>query len=101
MSPETPFQKLRLLKLPEPIQFYLAHNKLTVGHARQLLRLKKIYCDLKTKFNASMGELTSAFCHNESNISQLFLQIRPEDNPLWWGGVDDKDIDLIAGAWGS
>ena len=31
-------QKLRLLTLPEPLQFYLDRGALTEGHARQLLR---------------------------------------------------------------
>lgn len=36
-------QKLRLLTLPAPIQFYLSKDAITEGHARQLLKLRDIY----------------------------------------------------------
>ena len=36
-------QKLRLLNMPEPLQFYLDKGVISEGHARQLLRLRKFY----------------------------------------------------------
>jgi ParB/RepB/Spo0J family partition protein len=36
-------QKLRLLKLPDPVAYYLNVGAITEGHARQLLRLRDIY----------------------------------------------------------
>ena len=36
-------QKLRLLRMPEPLSFFLERHLLTEGHARQLLKMKRRY----------------------------------------------------------
>jgi ParB family chromosome partitioning protein len=41
-------QKLRLLKLPPPIQFYLNRKAISEGHARQLMRLKRVFGGIET-----------------------------------------------------
>lgn len=47
-------QKLRLLKLPDPVRFYLDQKAISEGHARQLLRLRDIYGgDMRAKIDAS------------------------------------------------
>ena len=43
-------QKLRLLTLPQPIMLYIERGALTEGHARQLLKLRRVYSDLKYDF---------------------------------------------------
>ena len=80
-------QKLRLLTLPEPLQFYLDRGALTEGHARQLLRLRNFYGpDLLTTGRAwpKGGEgLDRAFWQEDCYVMGVFLGLRPLDGLLW------------------
>lgn len=82
-------QKLRLLTLPEPLQFYLKMGLLAEGHARQLLRLRAMY------FGAVFDPAPEAYAERlDAELTETgawavavpsYLgSLRPEDNPVCW-----------------
>lgn len=78
-------QKLRLLKLPDPIVFYLDKRAIGEGHARQLMRLKGMYVkELPVEFN-QVGEPPADW----DGASSMLRAIRPEDNTFCWFAEKD------------
>ena len=74
-------QKLRLLRLPECLQYFLQTSQLTEGHLRQVYRVKQIYGDgLMCKTMA--GPLSSVPCDPYA-VAQFLGAMRPEDQPQW------------------
>jgi hypothetical protein len=82
-------QKLRLLTLPDPLQFYLDRGAISEGHARQLLKLKAIYGDLGADCSEWQPELDNRLPEWEAwaiLAGPTLRDIRPEDNPVAWPG---------------
>jgi ParB/RepB/Spo0J family partition protein len=70
-------QKLRLLTMPTPLQYYLNHRALSEGHARELLTIRGLYHDehlLPTR-------LTESPVVTPDNVTFLFIDTRPLDFP--------------------
>jgi ParB/RepB/Spo0J family partition protein len=68
-------QKLRLLKMPEPLQFYLQNNVLSENHCRQIMKLKNIYGEeVVTAFDKC-----PATSKNEEEVGYLLYMLRPEE----------------------
>ena len=91
-------QKLRLLTLPEPLQFYLDRGALTEGHARQLLRLRNFYGpDLPAAASWTVPEEAHelAYWRERGNVIELLQSIRPLD-ALWFVPADPVP-DLLTG----
>ena len=65
-------QKMRLLKLPSHLSYFMEKGILSEGHIRQLLRLKKLYPDGK-KENVSPDTFSS--------VTDAMIQLRPLDWP--------------------
>lgn len=93
-------QKLRLLKLPDPLVFYLDRGAITEGHARQLMKLKALYAGVQTEFNSELGESETLSPEKNGDIESwcqavgpIMRDIRPEDNPICWfaGGASSDD----------
>lgn len=80
-------QKLRLLKLPSPVTFYLARGAIGEGHARQLLRLRGILTpDLVADFGVLRkdADRLAGLLSQPEYVFALFLAIQPEDRPAWY-----------------
>ena len=89
-------QKLRLLGLPEPLQFYLDRLAISEGHARQLLRLRNFYGpDLMTgRAWPKAGDVLGLDVWKDAgNAAMLFLALRPLDALLWYS---DPVPDVLA-----
>ena len=65
-------QKLRLLKLPAPLQHFLRTGGLTEGHMRLLMRLKKPWGNATREYD----ELEP---FGQGNIAAFYVSIRPLD----------------------
>jgi len=74
-------QKLRLLTVPLPLQYYLAHRALSEGHARQLLRIRGLYGEAFPQ----ECPLTGAPEVNATNVLHVFVATRPADWPVVYG----------------
>jgi ParB/RepB/Spo0J family partition protein len=78
--------KLRLLRVPSPLTFYLSQNALTENHLRQVLKLQDIYgADLPASF-VTTGITEELILKIEQDIQGtcaglLLCNIRPEDRP--------------------
>lgn len=91
-------QKLRLLTLPEPLQFYLDRGALSEGHARQLLRLRNVYGpDLPAAALWTVPEEAHelAYWRQWGNAFELLRDTRPLDALLFV--PPDPVPDLLAG----
>ena len=76
-------QKLRLLKMPDPLKALIAQGALSEGHIRQLLRFEKLYPPNK-RFRGQGHPWK--FKREDRYLAAVFNAIRPEDNPpapLW------------------
>lgn len=68
--------KLRLLKLPEFLTYYMGKGILTENHIRQVLKIKEIYPpDLKRHFSK---ELNADSIDDEEAATFFLVQLRPE-----------------------
>jgi len=70
-------QKLRLLTLPAPLQYYLNHRAFSEGHARRLLRIRGMYHD-EHPVNTSLTEVPTV---TAENVIGTFIGTRPADFP--------------------
>lgn len=74
--------KLRLLKLPEPITFYLQRGVLTENHIRQIAKFKNIYGPhLPGDFSS---EPRDELIKDEKTAGLFLCQLRPEEKPRFW-----------------
>jgi len=99
-------QKLRLLRMPEPLRFFVDREAITEGHARQLLKLKGIYPkglthwldwgEVEANYKALNRKLEEPVDDTKELVFEVFIVTRPEDNPIWWPGMstqeDNRDI---------
>lgn len=88
-------QKLRLLTLPEPLQFYLDRLAISEGHARQLLRLRSFYGpDLQAGINRPLSdELLDPALWRQPGPTMQFLQgLRPLDGLYLMPGQTVPDL---------
>ena len=96
-------QKLRLLRAPDPVRVLLAAGALTEGHARQLLRLEKLYPPGRI-FDLSL--LAEADYASPEILLQLHIEMRPEESPprgLWKrGSIEESDQkQAVIDSWAS
>jgi ParB/RepB/Spo0J family partition protein len=89
-------QKVRLLKMPAPLQVFLEHGVLSEGHIRQILRLQAIYGeDIAVALNGdvmepwSKGNLGDDPC---DTVAMFTVGFRPVD-AVW--GIAKPSIDQI------
>ena len=73
--------KLQLLKLPEPIRFYVAEGALTEGHARTLRRLKAWHHGLIANMDWWTELTTEEYREPRTLWNCYYRALRPEDNP--------------------
>lgn len=74
--------KLRLLRLPEPITFYLQHGALTENHIRQIAKLENIYGgDLLRGFPPDLD--LGRRINDADGAATLLVLIRPEERVIW------------------
>jgi ParB/RepB/Spo0J family partition protein len=74
-------QKLRLLTLPLPLQYYLSHRALGEGHARQLLRIRGLYGEVFPQ-KCPLREAPEV---DAANLWELIRETRPADWPVVYG----------------
>jgi ParB family chromosome partitioning protein len=86
-------QKMRLLRLPKPLQFYVEHGALTEGHARQIMRIEGMYPKSATE---ELNEIEDRRLSWSESIGML-NEIRPEDNTPGWI-LSEKDHPIITEA---
>lgn len=67
-------QKLRLLKVPPPVSFWIDNGGLTEGHIRQLIRIKDFYLQGAT---VAYGEDLEREVGGPPEAHRVFLQERP------------------------
>jgi ParB/RepB/Spo0J family partition protein len=70
-------QKLRLLTLPAPLQYYLNHRAMSEGHARELLKLRGFYRDEHLQETS----LTESPKVTPDQVYGVFVGTRPLDFP--------------------
>jgi ParB/RepB/Spo0J family partition protein len=90
-------QKLRLLKLPEPLLLFLDRGALSEGHARQLLRLEGMYYGLTTRINPDGADYDQAELASRDRPAALLgylVQLRPHAEPVW--APIPKDEETLA-----
>jgi ParB/RepB/Spo0J family partition protein len=91
-------QKLRLLTLPAPLQYYLNHRAFSEGHARQLLRIRGMYHDEHPQETS----LTKATTVTAENVCGTFIGTRPADYPQAYlplvHALTKRPNDVIVGA---
>lgn len=77
-------QKLRLLKLSTPIQFYLDKGCISEGHARQLLRLKKVFGDIEADYEFWQENNITADSITPKGAYYVIYGAQPEGTPYWY-----------------
>jgi len=89
--------KIRLLELPEPLQFFISEKLLSENHIRQILKLKKAYGE---DFPSDRIEgLIPDFDSGEKHAVAWFLcQIRPEEGVIYFpipGNKPEREKNII------
>jgi ParB/RepB/Spo0J family partition protein len=81
--------KLRLLKLPEPITFYLERGALTENHVRQIIKIRDVYgADLPRGISENPNFEDSLPVKESLRVSEMLTWIRPEGKMVWFGATN-------------
>jgi len=94
-------QKLRLLTLPAPLQFYLDQRAISEGHARQLLRLRNFYGpELMSIMTVEDSNLGQTDWTDPAMIFALLVACRPLDHPVIFvdGLANNESPELLVKA---
>lgn len=90
-------QKLRLLRLPAPLSFFLETGALSEGHARQLMTIEAAYLDGATRNVPFRPEKVDALGANDLRMSVNHL--RPMDWPPFLPDLSDESRrEMVRGA---
>ncbi len=81
-------QKLRLLKVPLPVSFWVEEGLLSEAHVRQLMRIEGFYlCGATITYKDSLGKTVE----DSSQAHQLFLQERPTDQIRYFPRLEEVE----------
>lgn len=90
-------QKLRLLTLPAPVQYYLSRGAISEGHARQLLRLREFCGDSRKLYDITNFDRVDKLSP-DIRVLAVTLLCRPWENPEGIYTDDTTKLDLHCGA---